>query len=202
MAHAPDTGTVRWDQIVFPWGRERGSVHLHWLSIPTKWKHTGLRENLRWIPFEGTCCDRPGLDPAHHRADSGAHLSGDSLDGQPGLPQPKHLAPAEDALWPTDGVADLRAARRSARTPKPAGPARGRARLPSHHDRAACTMARMLASGAVAGIAQPAFRMKRCLSPKSAMSSRDFASMSAGVPSATRELGSRLPMKTVESFMT
>src|ERR1022692_478000 len=132
MAHAPDTGAVRWDQIVFPWGRERASVHLQpvdWLSIPTKWKHTVLRENLRWIPFEGTCCDRPGLDNAHHRADSGAHLSGDSLDGQPGLPQPKHLAPAEDALWPTDGVADLRAARRSARTPKPAGPARGRARL-------------------------------------------------------------------------
>ena len=39
--------------------------------------------------------------------------------------------------------------------------ARGRARLPTHHDRAACTMARMLASGAVAGMAQPALRMKR-----------------------------------------
>src|ERR1017187_1757838 len=115
MAHAPDTGAVRWDQIVFPWGRERASVHLppvDWLSIPTKWKHTVLRENLRWIPFEGTCCDRPGLDNAHHRADSGAHLSGDSLDGQPGLPQAKHLAPAEDALWPTDGLTVLRAARR------------------------------------------------------------------------------------------
>src|ERR1039458_912910 len=164
MAHAPDTGAVRWDQIVFPWGRERASVHLQpidWLSIPTKWKHV-LRENLRWIPFEGTCCDRPGLDNAHHRADSGAHLSGDSLDGQPGLPQPKHLAPAEDALWPTDGVADFRAARRSARTPKPAGPARGRARLPTRPDRAMCTMARMLASGAVAGM--PATRAVACTS--------------------------------------
>ena len=92
----------------------------------------------------------------------------------------------------------LPGARRACRN-RPA--ARGRARLPTYHDREACTMARMLASGAVAGMAQPAFRMKRRVSSKSPMSSRDLASTSAGVPSATMELGSRLPMKTVESFM-
>ena len=53
-------------------------------------------------------------------------------------------------------------------------------------------MARMLASGAVAGMAQPAFRIKRRVLPNRAMSSRDFAVTSAGVPSATTELGSRL----------
>ena len=66
--------------------------------------------------------------------------------------------PIERALGPTDGVC------RSSRCPTLAAPAetgqraRVRARLPSHHDWAACTMARMLASGAVAGMAQPAFR--------------------------------------------
>ena len=39
--------------------------------------------------------------------------------------------------------------------------------------------------GAVAGMAQPAFKIKRWVSLKSAMSSRDFASTSACVPSAT-----------------
>ena len=52
----------------------------------------------------------------------------------------------------------LPGARRACRN-RPA--ARGRARLPTYHDREACTMARMLASGAVAGMAQPAFRMNR-----------------------------------------
>ena len=69
----------------------------------------------------------------------------------------------------------------------------GRARSSIYQDLAACTMARVLASGAVAGMAQPAFRMKRRVSPNRAMSSRDLASTSARVPSATmgRGRGSR-----------
>src|ERR1035438_4659918 len=36
-------------------------------------------------------------------------------------------------------------------------------------------------------MAQPAFRMKQCVSPNRAMTPRDFAATSAGVPSATTE---------------
>jgi 5'-3' exonuclease len=67
---------------------------------------------------------------------------------------------------------------------------------------AARTMARRLASGAVAGIAQPALRIKRPVSAKRSMSSRDLASTSSGVPNATTALGSRFPMKTIEFFIS
>src|ERR1017187_1558251 len=44
---------------------------------------------------------------ADNGADSDVNFLGDSLDGQAGFPQPKHLTPVEDTLWPTDGVAAL-----------------------------------------------------------------------------------------------
>ena len=107
------------------------------------------------------------------------------------VPAPDNRLPAPE-LGRRHRVREERAARVAA---KPTAPtldvhlrARGRTQLPTHHDQAACTMARMLASGAVAGMAQPAFRMKRRVSPNRTMSSRDLASTSAGVPSATTEL--------------
>src|ERR1017187_3154755 len=175
-------------------------------EYPALWAVTLLRRAHRSARHSGKPCriDAPRLP---HRP--------------PNKLLPEHLAAVERALGPADGVAALRAMPTAMLHPghrPPAGHipglatertlhalpgwrAPGRARLPTHHDRAACTMARMLASGAVAGMAQPAFRMNRQVSPNRAMSSRDLASTSAGVASATTELGSRLPIKTVESFM-
>src|ERR1035441_3790595 len=55
----------------------------------------------------GVPCALPILYDADHGADSDVHFLGYSLDGQAGFPQPKHLTPVEDTLWPTDGVAAL-----------------------------------------------------------------------------------------------
>ena len=110
-------GTVRSDKRRLPREVRARPTHLQpvdWLNISTRRTPLSLLRTLRW---------NLSIEPARHwmmRTTAPPPiciLLGDSLDRPAGFLQPAPVGQVEDALWPADAVAALRAYRRASSAP-------------------------------------------------------------------------------------